>query len=96
MRKTDIDKNFEVWRQTQAEENLTEEDALRLAFAAGCKFVEKKKFKPYRLRTGQWVVSVEATTLKDAKAIATARLNQRAKKLKVTPPSGGWSLQVVR
>jgi hypothetical protein len=96
MRKVDISKNFEKWRQSQPVETVAGEDALLLAFAAGCDVVENKKFRPYRFRTGRWIVMVEATILKDARAIATARLNQRAKKLAVTPPSGGWSLQVVR
>ncbi len=66
---------------------------MRLAFVAGCKFVDSAKPKPYRFQSGRWFVSVQATSKREAKVIAAAKLTQRATKLKSSPPPGGWRLR---
>ncbi len=66
---------------------------MRLAFVAGCKFVESAKPKTYRFQSGRWIVSVQATSKREAKVIAYAKLTQRATKLKSSPPPGGWRLR---
>lgn len=93
MLKREVDQNFESWWQTV--KGVTEQDKsrMRLAFVAGCHFVESAKPKTYRFQSGRWVVSVKATSKREAKMIASAKLTQRAAKLQASPPTGGWKLQ---
>ncbi|MGV1943526.1 hypothetical protein ACQZ5D_23865 [Agrobacterium sp. 22-211-1] len=97
MRKENIDRNFERWWKSRSETIGGDKEMCREAFAAGCDFVEQKKFRPYRFQAGRWRVTVEATSFRDAKtiaiAIAIAKLNQRAERLSTSVPAGGWRLE---
>ncbi|SDJ25283.1 hypothetical protein SAMN05428983_0832 [Agrobacterium fabrum] len=93
MLKADIDRNFERWWKSRSEAVNGDKESYRDAFTAGCVFVEQKKFKSYRFQAGRWRVSVEATSYRDAKIIAVAKLNQRAERLSASPPTGGWKLE---
>ncbi|MDR6703005.1 hypothetical protein [Agrobacterium tumefaciens] len=93
MLKSEVDQNFEIWWQTVR--GVTEQDKsrMRVAFVAGCRFIESAKPKTYRFQSGRWVVSVKATSKREAKMIASAKLTQRATKLLASPPPGGWKLR---
>ena len=93
MLKSEIDQSFENWWRTVR--GVTEQDKarMRLAFVAGCKFVDSAKPKSYRFQSGRWVVSVQAISKREAKAIVAAKLTQRATRLKSSPPPGGWRLR---
>lgn len=93
MLKADIDRNFERWWKSRSETISGDKESYREAFAAGCDFVEQKKFRPYRFQAGRWRVTVEATSFRDAKTIAIAKLNQRAERLSASMPAGGWKLE---
>lgn len=93
MLKADIDRNFERWWRSRSETISGDKETYREAFAAGCNFVEQKKFRPYRFQAGRWRVTVEATSFRDAKSIAIAKLNQRAERLSAPVPASGWKLE---
>lgn len=93
MLKSEIDQSFENWWKTVRGATEQDKARMRLAFVAGCKFVDSAKPKPYRFQSGRWVVSVQATSKREAKVIAAATLTQRATKLKSSPPPGGWRLR---
>jgi len=93
MLKSEIDQNFENWWKTAR--GVTDQDKarMRLAFVAGCQFVDSAKPKIYRFQSGRWVINVQATSKREAKIIASAKLTQRAAKLQASPPPGGWKLR---
>ena len=93
MLKSEVDQNFENWWKTVR--GVTEQDKarMRLAFVAGCRFVEGATPKTYRFQSGRWIINVQATSKREAKVIASAKLTQRATKLQASPPSGGWKLR---
>ncbi|OOO15671.1 hypothetical protein BTE56_24320 [Agrobacterium pusense] len=93
MLKSEIDQSFENWWKTVRGATEQDKARMRLAFVAGCKFVDSAKPKPYRFQSGRWVVSVQATSKREAKVIAAAKLTLRATKLKSSPPPGGWRLR---
>lgn len=93
MLKSEIDKNFEKWWITVRGAADQEKHRMRLAFLAGCKLAESADAKTYRFQAGRWVVSVQATSKREAKIIAAAKLTQRAAKLQTSPPQGGWKLR---
>jgi hypothetical protein len=93
MLKSEIDQNFENWWKTVRGATEQDKSKMRFAFLAGCKFVDSAKTKTYRFQSGRWVVSVQATSKREAKIIASAKLTQRAAKLLSSPPAGGWRLR---
>lgn len=93
MLKSEIDHNFENWWKTVRGATDQDKARMRLAFVAGCQFVDSAKPKTYRFQSGRWVVSVQATSKREAKIIAAAKLTQRAAKLHTSPPQGGWKLR---
>lgn len=93
MLKSEIDQSFENWWSTVRGATEQDKARMRLAFVAGCKFVDSAKPKPYRFQSGKWVVSVQATSKREAKIIAAAKLTQRAAKLECSAPPRGWRLR---
>jgi hypothetical protein len=93
MLKSEIDQSFENWWKTARGATEQDKARMRLAFVAGCRFVDSVKPKTYRFQSGRWVVSVQATSKREAKIIAAAKLTQRATKLQASPPPGGWKLR---
>lgn len=93
MLKSEIDKNFENWWKTVRGATEQDKARMRLAFVAGCQFVDSAKPKTYRFQSGRWVVSVQATSKREARILASAKLTQRAAKLISSPPPGGWRLR---
>jgi hypothetical protein len=93
MLKSEIDQNFENWWKTVRGATEQDKSKMRFAFVAGCAFVDSAKPKTYRFQSGRWVVSVQATSKREAKIIASAKLTQRATKLQASPPPGGWKLR---
>ncbi|OCJ68585.1 hypothetical protein A6U97_07990 [Agrobacterium tumefaciens] len=93
MLKSEMDQNFENWWKTVRGATEHDKARMRLAFVAGCQFVDSAKPKTYRFQSGRWVVSVQATSKREAKIIATAKLAQRAAKLECSPPPRGWRLR---
>jgi len=68
------------------------EDARR-AFIAGSRFGNLPK--SYRFQAGHWIVTVSATSEREAIIAATEKLNRRAEKLGATPPDRGWQLRQI-
>ncbi|MDP9758334.1 MULTISPECIES: hypothetical protein [Agrobacterium] len=93
MLKSEIDQNFENWWKTLRGATDQDKARMRLAFVAGCQFVDSAKPKTYRFQSGRWVVSVQATSKREAKLIAATKLTQRAAKLESSPPPRGWRLR---
>ncbi|RSC38573.1 hypothetical protein EGT36_16330 [Agrobacterium sp. FDAARGOS_525] len=92
MLKSEIDQSFENWWKTVRGATEQDKARMRLAFVAGCKFVDSAKPKLYRFQSGRWVVSVQATSKREAKVIAAAKLTQRATR-KSSAPGRGWRLR---
>jgi len=93
MLKSEIDQSFENWWKTVRGATDQDKARMRLAFVAGCQFVDSSKPKTYRFQSGRWVVSVQATSKREAKIIAAAKLTQRAAKLETSAPPRGWRLR---
>ncbi|PZU72538.1 MAG: hypothetical protein DI546_13775 [Rhizobium sp.] len=96
MLKSEIDQNFENWWKTVRGATEQDKARMRLAFVAGCRFVDSAEPKTYRFQSGRWVVSVQATSKREAKIIAEAKLTNRAAKLEASPPPKGWRLRELR
>lgn len=92
----EINKKFDDWWETQVSFAESEKRNLRLAFTAGCKTYLNASPKTYRFRCGKWIVSVNASSLREARALASIELKLRADKLQVPPPARGWHLRQVR
>lgn len=93
MLKSEIDENFENWWKTVRGATDQDKARMRLAFVAGCQFVDNAKPKAYRFQSGRWVVNVQARSKREAKIIAAAKLTQRAAELESSPPPRGWRLR---
>ncbi|NTE89526.1 hypothetical protein [Agrobacterium rubi] len=91
----ELDPVFEKWWKSQGVINDRDKSKARVAFVAAYKLALKQKAKTYNFQAGRWTVTVLATSMKDAKILATAKLNERAEKLLAKPPAGGWGLRLV-
>lgn len=86
---------FDQWWEAAPDRLPTKRarDKAREAFLAGCRAATESK--DYRFRAGQWVVTVKAHSLPDAKKFAVETLDRRARKIGATPPPSGWKLMQV-
>ncbi len=86
---------FDEWwasASVKSRSAAAKEDARR-AFIAGSRFGNTRK--NYRFQAGRWIVTVSATSEREAMTAATEKLNQRAAKLGATPPARGWQLRQI-
>lgn len=93
MRRKEINKKFDEWWKAQSELPARDRPKARLVFAAACPLVAKPRV--YRFQSGRWIVTVQARTEDDAKIMATAKLNERARKFMSKPPIGGWGIRSI-
>lgn len=91
MLRREINKKFDEWWGTQSELPARDRQKALLVFAAACSLVVKPT--SYRFQAGRWIVTVQARTEDDAKVMALAKLNERARKFMTKTPPGGWGLR---
>ncbi|POO54418.1 hypothetical protein CPJ18_02680 [Agrobacterium rosae] len=91
MQRREINKKFDEWWETQNEFTARDRHKARRMFAVACTHVVKPQ--SYRFQSGRWIVTVQARTEDDAKVMALAKLNERARKFMTKTPPGGWGIR---
>jgi hypothetical protein len=86
---------FEKWWEASPDRLPTKRarDRARDAFLAGCRVATEPKL--YRFQAGQWVVTVKAQTVGEARKEAIRTLDRRAEKIGADRPERGWQLSQV-
>lgn len=91
MLRREINIKFDEWWETQSQFTARDRHKARRMFGDVYSHVVKPQL--YRFQSGRWIVTVHARTEDDAKVMAIAKLDQRARKFMAKAPPGGWGLR---
>ena len=97
MRTSDVETAFNAWWAAQSSDFRSTHDELehRRSFKAGFTAGRKKTTNRYTFMTGKMKITIWATDVGSARALAVKEADRRFHEYGLNPPKAGWSLRLL-